>query len=227
MKKFDIRSRVMFFVLILVLLNAACGRTSTPSPTQVPILISPSVEQSAISPATPSEPTIAPPTEMVPLEEPPEAEGMPFTLSSNAFDQEAAIPAKFSCEGENISPPLQWGDPPEDTKSFALISDDPDAPAGTWVHWILYNIPEDVRVLPEAIPPEAELPDGSRHGENSFGRLDYGGPCPPSGTHRYYFKLYALDIILDLGPGVDKETLLQAMEGHILGETELMGTYTR
>jgi Raf kinase inhibitor-like YbhB/YbcL family protein len=157
-----------------------------------------------------------------------ESEGMmDFGLTSSAFSMEEAIPTKYSCDGENISPPLQWSDPPDGTQSFALISDDPDAPAGTWVHWLLYNIPADVRALPEAIPAEAELSDGSRHGENSFGRLDYGGPCPPGGTHRYFFKLYALDRVLDLEAGADKETLLQTMEGHILAQTELMGTYTR
>jgi Raf kinase inhibitor-like YbhB/YbcL family protein len=227
MKSLDVHGRVLFFILILVLMNASCASKSTPSPVPGPTLTSPAVEESAMSPATPAEPTIAPPTEMVSLEESPEAEGMRFTLSSTEFIQESAIPAKFSCDGENISPPLEWVDPPQGTESFALISDDPDAPGGTWVHWLLYNIPADVRALPEAIPPEGELSDGSQHGENSFGRLDYGGPCPPSGTHRYFFKLYALDVILDLEPGANKETLLQAMEGHILAEVELMGTYSR
>jgi Raf kinase inhibitor-like YbhB/YbcL family protein len=157
-----------------------------------------------------------------------ESEGMmDFVLTSAAFSMEEAIPTKYSCDGENISPPLEWSDPPDGTQSFVLISDDPDAPAGTWVHWLLYNIPADARALPEAIPPEGELPDGSRHGKNSFRRLDYGGPCPPSGTHRYFFKLYALDTVLDLEPGADKETLLQAMGGHILAQSELMGTYSR
>jgi Raf kinase inhibitor-like YbhB/YbcL family protein len=226
-KRLDVRGQVLFFILILVLMTASCANKSTPSPTPGPTSTSPAVEESAISPATPAEPTIAPPTEMVSLEESPEAKGMPFTLSSTEFFHESAIPAKFSCDGENISPPLEWGDPPQGTESFVLVSDDPDAPRGTWVHWLLYNIPADVRALPEAIPPEGELSDGSQHGENSFGRLDYGGPCPPSGTHRYFFKLYALDVILDLEPGANKETLLQAMEGHILAEVALMGTYSR
>jgi Raf kinase inhibitor-like YbhB/YbcL family protein len=226
-KRLDVHGRTLFFILVLVLMNASCGRKSTPSPAPAPTWTSPAVEESAISPATPAEPTIAPPTEMVSLEESPEAEGMPFTLSSSEFIHESAVPARFSCDGENISPPLQWSDPPQGTESFALISDDPDAPGGMWVHWLLYNIPANVRTLPEAIPPEKELPDGSRYGENSFGRLDYGGPCPPSGTHRYFFKLYALDVILDLEPGATKEALLQAMEGHILAETVLIGTYSR
>jgi Raf kinase inhibitor-like YbhB/YbcL family protein len=226
-KRLDVQGRVLFFILILVLTTASCANKSTPSPATDPTSTSPAVEESAISPATPAEPTIAPPTEMVALEESPEAEGMSFTLSSTEFIQESAIPAKFSCDGENISPPLQWGDSPQGTESFVLISDDPDAPGGTWVHWLLYNIPADVRALPEAIPPEGKLSNGSLHGENSFGRLDYGGPCPPSGTHRYFFKLYALDVVLDLEPGATKETLLQAMEGHILAEVALMGTYSR
>ena len=159
----------------------------------------------------------------------PEKEGpeMAFELTSTAFAPGEPIPAKYSCDGEDISPPLQWSDPPQGTQSLALICDDPDAPIGTWVHWVLYNLPAQARSLPEAVPPEAELPDGSRHGENGWGRLDYGGPCPPSGTHRYFFKLYALDTMLDLDAGASKKQVLQAMEGHILAETELMGVYSR
>jgi Raf kinase inhibitor-like YbhB/YbcL family protein len=152
---------------------------------------------------------------------------MTLKLSSPAFVQEQAIPQKFSCDGEDISPALQWSDPPPNSQSLALIMDDPDAPVGTWVHWILFNLPADSRTLPEAVTPEAELPDGSRHGQNSWGRLGYGGPCPPRGTHRYFFKLYALDAPLNLSSNADKEQLLQAMAGHILAQTELMGTYTR
>jgi hypothetical protein len=122
---------------------------------------------------------------------------------------------------------LAWNDPPAGAASLALIVDDPDAPGGVWVHWVLYNIPAEARGLPEGVPAQDELPDGSRHGVNSWGRRDYGGPCPPSGTHRYFFKLYALDTMLDLPAGATKEELLAAMQGHILGEAELMGTYTR
>jgi hypothetical protein len=150
-----------------------------------------------------------------------------FELTSAAFLPEEPIPTAYSCDGTNISPALQWNDPPEGTQSFALINDDPDAPGGTWVHWVLFNIPSEVRELPEEIPAAAELEDGSRHGVNDFGRLDYGGPCPPGGTHRYFFKLYALDVVLELDPGVDKAGLLDAMEGHVLAKAELMGTYTR
>ena len=152
---------------------------------------------------------------------------MPFELTSSAFAPGEPIPRKYTCDGEDISPPLRWGDPPQDTQSFALIADDPDAPMGTFVHWVLYNLLAEARALLEAVPTDAELPDGSRHGQNSWQRLGYGGPCPPSGTHRYFFKLYALDTVLDLAAGASKEQLLQAMEGHILAQAELMGVYTR
>lgn len=154
-------------------------------------------------------------------------QAMAFELTSPAFTSGGAIPRQYTCDGKNISPPLQWNDPPSDTQSFALIADDPDAPMGTWVHWVFFNLPASTRALPEAVPPEAELSDESRHGRNSWRRLGYGGPCPPSGTHRYFFKLYALDTVLTLSAGASKEQLLQAMKGHILMQTELMGVYTR
>lgn len=154
-------------------------------------------------------------------------EPMDFSLTSSAFEHEGTIPTKYSCDGDDISPPLIWTDPPEGTESFALIADDPDAPVGVWVHWVLYNIPADVRELPEGVPAQAELDDGSLHGRNGWGRNDYGGPCPPGGTHRYFFKLYALDTTLDLGPGARKKKLLNAMDGHILAQAELMGTFSR
>jgi len=152
---------------------------------------------------------------------------MAFEVASSAFAQGEPIPVRFTCDGDDISPPLAWGDPPEGTASFALINDDPDAPAGTWVHWVLYNLPADARSLTEAVPSDAELPDGSLHGQNSWRRLGYGGPCPPRSTHRYFFKLYALDTTLDLASGANKEAVLRAMEGHILGQAELMGVYSR
>lgn len=151
---------------------------------------------------------------------------MRFELKS-AFAAGELIPRKYTCDGEDISPPLQWSDPPQDAQTFALIADDPDAPIGTWVHWVLYNLPTETRALPEAVPPDADLPNGSRHGKNSWGQLGYGGPCPPSGTHRYFFRLYALDAVLELPAAASKEQLLQAMEGHILAQTELMGLYSR
>ncbi len=148
---------------------------------------------------------------------------MAFELTSSAFAQGKGIPVKYTCDGQDISPPLQWSEPPEGTQSFALIVDDPDAPVGTWVHWVLFNIPAEIRDLPEQTSPPAD----SRDGQNSWGRTGYGGPCPPGGTHRYFFKLYALDTRLNLATGASKEELLQAMEGHVLAQAEVMGTYTR
>lgn len=152
---------------------------------------------------------------------------MAFELASTAFANGDPIPMKYSCDDQDISPPLQWIDPPEGTRSFALICDDPDAPVGTWVHWVLYNLPGSTLSLPEAVPSDVDLPDGGRHGQNSWGRPGYGGPCPPGGTHRYFFKLYALDAELDLAAGASKEELLRAMERHILASTETMGVYSR
>jgi Raf kinase inhibitor-like YbhB/YbcL family protein len=122
---------------------------------------------------------------------------------------------------------MSWTDPPAGAQSLALIMDDPDAPGGTWTHWVLYNLPASARGLPEDIPPDARLADGSQHGKNSWGKPGYGGPCPPSGTHHYFFKLYALDSLLDLPGGTNAAGLLGAMQGHILGQAELMGTYRK
>ena len=152
---------------------------------------------------------------------------MAFELISSAFSGGEAIPRRHTCDGEDLSPALAWEDAPEGVASFALIMDDPDAPVGTWVHWVLFNIPATARSLEEGMAPDAQLADGSRHGSNSWGRLGYGGPCPPSGIHRYFFKLYALDEALDLEPGASKEDLLEAIQGHVLAQTELMGTYSR
>jgi Raf kinase inhibitor-like YbhB/YbcL family protein len=152
---------------------------------------------------------------------------MPLKLSTTAFAAENPIPRKYTCDGDDISPPLEWSDPPNGTQSFALIADDPDAPMGTWVHWVLYDLPAESHSLPEAVSPNAEQPSGARHGRNSWGRLGYGGPCPPSGTHRYFFKLYALDAKLSLKAGATKDELLRAMEKHVLEQTELMGVYAR
>jgi Raf kinase inhibitor-like YbhB/YbcL family protein len=154
-------------------------------------------------------------------------------LTSTAFAHEAAIPAKYTCVGDtaspskDISPELSWGEPPAGTQSFALIMDDPDAPNGTWDHWVIFNIPASARGLPESMPANDTLPDGSMSGNNSWGRTGYGGPCPPSGTHRYFFKLYALDEMLAISSGATKGELEKAMVGHILAQGELMGTFTR
>lgn len=151
---------------------------------------------------------------------------MTFSFSSPAFGHGQPIPAVYTCKGRDISPPLTWSDLPQGTKSLALIMDDPDAPMGTWVHWVIYNIPPTRTGLEEAIPSEERLADGSLQGKNSWRRIGYGGPCPPSGTHRYYFRLYALDSMLSLAPGATKEQLLQAMQGHILAQAEWMGTFS-
>ncbi len=148
-------------------------------------------------------------------------------MTSPAFSEGEPIPTQYTCDSEDISPPLAWQDPPENTQSFALITDDPDAPSGIWVHWVLYNLPADARSLPQGVPAEDELSGGGRQGSNSWNRVGYGGPCPPSGTHRYFFKLYAVDMVLGLEAGADKDALTQAMDGHILAQTEIMGTYSR
>ena len=154
---------------------------------------------------------------------------MSLDLKSDAFVNGQSIPAKYSCIGRNISPALTWNDPPAGTQSLALIVDDPDAPAGTWVHWVLYNIPADSRSLPEDLPVKGKNVDPTAiyFGKNSSGNIRYDGPCPPSGTHRYFFKLYALDTTLSLSPGASKDQLLNAMKGHILAQGELMGTFSK
>ena len=153
--------------------------------------------------------------------------GRTIKVSSAAFAEGEMIPKKYTADGPDMSPALAFDGIPEGAESMALICDDPDAPAGTWVHWVLFNLPPDTRSLPEAIAPQKERDDGSRQGANGFGKIGYGGPAPPSGVHRYYFKVYALDRILDLDPGATKGHLLRAMEGHILAEGRLMGRYTR
>lgn len=153
---------------------------------------------------------------------------MALTVSSSAFKEGDRIPAKYTCQGQDVSPPLAWGEPPAGTQSFALIVDDPDAPGGVFTHWVLFNIPPDSRNLPEAVPTQAELASGAKQGKNDFGRTGYGGPCPPPGRpHRYQFTLYALDQPLGLEGGTSKKQLLSAMEGHILAQGQLTGTYQR
>ena len=156
-----------------------------------------------------------------------EAENMKIKVISPAFEEGGMIPSKYTADGQNISPPLKWEGVPDGTKSIALISDDPDAPVGTWVHWVMWNIPAEARELTENIPPDEDLPDGSRQGITDFRSIGYGGPAPPSGMHRYYFKVYALDMKLDLPSSSKKADLLKAMEGHILAEGQLMGKYKR
>ena len=153
---------------------------------------------------------------------------MTFAVSSSAFGPGAAIPQKFSCEGSDASPALEWSGSPAKTASFALIVDDPDAPVGTWVHWVLWNLPASAHSLPEGVPKLEQLDDGARQGRNDFRKVGYNGPCPPPGkTHRYFFRLYALDAKLDLAPGATRQDLDVAMQGHILAKAEYMGTFRR
>jgi Raf kinase inhibitor-like YbhB/YbcL family protein len=153
--------------------------------------------------------------------------GNNMQMKSSAFKSGARIPAKHTCDGVDVSPPLEWGKLPAGTKYLALICDDPDAPMGTWVHWVLYDVPASAGGLPEKLPPLKELADGTKQGMNDFRAIGYGGPCPPSGEHRYFFRLYALDGPTGLKPGATKAQLLAAMKGHILAEAELMGKYRR
>jgi hypothetical protein len=148
-------------------------------------------------------------------------------IKSPSFKQEEMIPAKYTCDGQNISPPLSWSGAPEKTKSFALICDDPDAPVGLWVHWVLFDIPATVNALPENVSRSEEITGLGKNGKNTSKRFGYDGPCPPDGMHRYYFKLYALDTMLNLKPGLTKDELLAEMKSHILAEAELMGRYNR
>jgi Raf kinase inhibitor-like YbhB/YbcL family protein len=151
-----------------------------------------------------------------------------FTLSSSAFSDGGDIPRKYTGEGEDVSPPLNWTDPPEGTRGFALICEDPDAPAGPWVHWAIYGIPADARGLPEGLPAALTLDNGMLQGRNGFGNAGYGGPMPPKGAaHRYFFKLYALSEPISLPAGAWKRQLVNAMEGTILAEAQLMGRYQR
>lgn len=153
---------------------------------------------------------------------------MPLTVSSSGFANGASIPKKFTCDGQDLSPPLAWTEPPGAAKTFALIADDPDAPVGNWNHWTIWNIPANQRALAEGTSKDAQLADGTEQGRNDFRKTGYNGPCPPPGKpHRYYFKLFALDSKLDLEPNSTKKQLEAAMKGHILAQAECMGTYGR
>ena len=152
---------------------------------------------------------------------------MEIKITSSVFEDGGLIPAKYTCDGADMSPPLRWDVVPEGTKSVALICDDPDAPMGTFVHWVIFGLPAETRELAENIPSDETLPNGAKQGVSDFGRIGYGGPCPPSGTHRYFFKIYALDTEVALAAGASKRELLGAMEGHILGQGQLIGKYKR
>ena len=153
---------------------------------------------------------------------------MALQLSCSAFSEGGTIPKQYTCSGEDLSPPLSWIGIPANTKSMVLVVDDPDAPSGAWVHWVLYNIPAEVTSLPAGIPKIATVPNICTQGSNDFRRIGYGGPCPPPGkSHRYFFKLYALDTTLNLKPGTTKVAVERALQGHILAQGQLMGKYGR
>ena len=151
-----------------------------------------------------------------------------LTIKTPAFDPGQSIPKRYTGEGEDVSPRLEWSEPPSGTRSMALICEDPDAPVGIWVHWVLFNLPAATRSLDEGTPKDRELKNGARHGNNDWKQTGYRGPMPPPGKpHRYYFRVYALDKTLDLAAGATRQQVLDAMKGHILAQGEVMGTYHR
>ena len=153
---------------------------------------------------------------------------MAFELTSSGFKNNQGIPKEYTCDGSDISVPLSWKNAPDGTKSVALIADDPDAPRGTWVHWVIYDIPADARELAAGVAHDESLKNGAKQGKNDFGKVGYGGPCPPSGPpHHYHFKLYALDQMSGLKSKATKQQLQDAMKGHVLAEPNLIGTYKR
>jgi len=200
---------VMYFVVLLAVL-AGCTPSSGPSDgADTPELVPPTV---TALPARVPENTSTNQQGDFP---------MTMSITSPAFNYGEALPIQFSCDGENVSPDLDWFGIPDGTVTLALIMDDPDAPVGTWVHWVLYNLPVDIPGLRQGASGVG------LDGKNSWNQTGYGGPCPPGGTHRYFFKLYALDTSLDLKAGATKMALESALEGHVLGQAELMGTYSR
>jgi len=213
---------VLILILCALLLGACTAPPESNEPEAPPVAVEPTKP-----PAEALKPTVAPAPAKTPAELMEVA--MPFELTSTAFAQGEPIPVQFSCDGDDISPALIWGPPPDGTKTQALIMEDPDAPGGTWDHWILFNIPANTYGLEENLPITGinQIPGFISAGRNSWGRSEYGGPCPPSGTHRYFFKLYALDTTLSLDENADKSQVLTAMDGHVLAETELMGTFSR
>ena len=167
------------------------------------------------------------PAAQQPVANKPGEDKMEIKLTSAAFKEGQPIPRTYTCDGVNVSPPLEWSGVPKTAKTLSVICDDPDAPAGTWVHWVLYNLPADNIGLVENLPATEKLAAGGFQGRNDFEKIGYGGPCPPSGTHRYFFKIYGLDSELPLKAGATKSELLKAMEGHIVSQGQLMGTYRR
>lgn len=209
------RRVVLMFMTLLLLTGMAIAGCAQPAPTEKR---APPQEEAAPEEVAEPEP-----------EPPPAEEGAPtLSVSSSAFKAGEEIPAKYTCDGENVSPPLGWSDVPAGTNSLALIMDDPDAPSGAFAHWVLFNLLPYTRELPEGIPPDGQLASGALQGKNDLGKVGYFGPCPPRGdVHHYRFTLYALDQPLDLAAGASKEQVLPAMQGHILAQGELAGTYQR
>ena len=207
---------ILILTCCLSLVFAGCAPAPKPIEEPAPIKEEDAVEE-VIPSDTPLPPTEEPEAEEAKEEDPAMVE---MTLTSPAFAQDEAIPLQFSCDGDDVSPELIWSGISESAASLVLIMDDPDAPVGTWDHWLLFNMAPELEGLPQGGTAGTD-------GNNSWNRTGYGGPCPPGGTHRYFFKLYALDTTLDLPAGTAKGTLEAAMEGHILGQTELMGSYTR
>lgn len=238
--------RYVFLILVLtsIMVMTACGgdeTTTTTPPTTAPATTAPTTvattepeptTTTTQHPTTEPTPTVTPPPVTTPPTTPattepttpPEPEEM--VITSAGFEHEGIIPNAYSCDGADISPELNWTGVPAGAQSLALIMDDPDAPGGTFVHWVIFNIPADATGLEENVPKTATLASGAIQGRNGFGEIGYGGPCPPSGqSHRYFFKLYALDTTLDLASGASKAQLLAAIEGHILAEAQLMGNF--
>lgn len=157
----------------------------------------------------------------------PQTTGGSIKLTSTAFKEGEPVPRQYTCDGVNVSPSLEWSGVPKSAKTLVIFADDPDAPAGTWVHWVLYNLPAGNIGMVENLPATDELKAGGFQGKNDFGKIGYGGPCPPSGTHRYFFKIYALDSELPLEAGATKAEVEKAMEGHVVAQGQLMGTYRK
>ncbi len=217
-KLFNNKSALVFIALPLAfgLLLSACA-------SQSPAAVPPPAEEPKVEEPKPKDPE---PAVEEPKAEEPNKEAAKLTMSTPAFNKGEAIPDKYSCKGNNVSPPLNWTEPPSGTETLVLILDDPDAPGGVFTHWIVMNIPADVRELAEAA--YRELPGNALHGKNDFAVNSYRGPCPPYGpAHHYQFTLYALDTTLDLPPGASKSKVMSGMEGHILDQFQLMGTFKR
>ncbi len=215
------RSTIVHITLCLsMLLLALSACQAAPAAESAPQAAAP-VEAAATNP--PAVENQAKPSEE--LSTPEEVPGMSFQITSSAFSAGSAIPAIYSCKGKDMSPPLAWGQPPAGTASLVLIMDDPDAPVGTWDHWVVFNLPASLTGLQEGA--STAMPAGAVTGRNSWKRSDYGGPCPPGGTHRYFFKLYALDTTLNLTDKANKKDVETAMSGHILLQTELIGTFSK